>query len=272
MFNRKPASVSEAKMTKIYEFQGKNVEQALEKAVAELNLPAEQIKHEVVAYGSSGIFGLVGVKKAKIKVFIEEGRQKSNRVKKEVAATASSAGSNESKGALADEPPSPPHDENIVQAGIHALQKIVDGITSGATVDVVRKKDRLLFSISGGESGVLIGKRGQTLEAMQYLLEKMINKKSTNRTRVMVDVGGYLDKRKNNLQQMASRMAEKAKRTQKPVTIGQMNAHDRRIIHIHLKDVRSVRTQSIGDGYYRKLMIFPKKKGEPKRRNADSKA
>ena len=137
---------------------------------------------------------------------------------------------------------------------------------------MTQKRDKLLFSISGGDSGVLIGKRGQTLEAIQYLLEKMINKKSTNRVRVLVDVEGYLDKRKNNLQQMASRMAEKAKRTKKPVTIGQMNAHDRRIVHIHLKDESGVRTQSLGEGYYRKLMIFPKKQAGNRRRNTEAKA
>lgn len=87
----------------------------------------------------------------------------------------------------------------------------------------------------------------------------------------MVDVEGYLEKRKINLQQMASRMAEKAKKIRKPVTIGQMNAHDRRIVHIHLKDEDGVRTQSIGDGYYRKLMIFPKKNDGPKSRPANLK-
>lgn len=264
-------------MTKTYEFQGKNVEQALENAVDELNIPAEQIKHEVIAHGSSGIFGLVGVKKAKIKVFVDEDQPKANQMNEQDVQPASSPATKEVSTAesIQDSSPdnlvSPQHDETIVQAGLHALQKIVDGITAGATVDVDRKKNKLFFSVSGGESGVLIGKRGQTLEAMQYLLEKMINKKSTNRVRVLVDVGGYLDKRKNNLQQMATRMAEKAKRTKKPVTIGQMNAHDRRIVHIYLKDDRSVRTQSIGDGYYRKLMIFPKKQGESKRRNSDTK-
>jgi len=99
----------------------------------------------------------------------------------------------------------------------------------------------------------------------------MINKKTTNKIRVMVDVEGYLEKRKANLQQMASRMAEKAKKIRKPVTIGQMNAHDRRIVHIHLKDENGIRTQSIGDGYYRKLMIFPKKQGSPKGRDNNPK-
>ena len=100
----------------------------------------------------------------------------------------------------------------------------------------------------------------------------MINKKSTNRIRVLVDVEGYFDKRKNNLKLMASRMAEKAKRTKKPVTIGQMNAHDRRIVHIHLKDESGVRTQSLGEGYYRKLMIFPKKQTGNRRKNTSGKS
>ena len=164
------------------------------------------------------------------------------------------------------------YDEELLAFGSHALQTIVDKITVGATIDLIQKRDILLYSISGGDSGVLIGKRGQTLEALQYLLEKMVNKKSKNRVRVLVDVEGYLDKRKNNLEQMASRMADKAKRTQKPVTIGQMNAHDRRIVHIHLKDESGVRTQSIGEGYYRKLMIFPKKRGGSRRRNNETKS
>ena len=260
-------------MTKSYEFQGKNVEKALEKAIEELKIPAEKIKHEVLAYGSSGIFGLVGVKKALIKVFVEEDKKKTDRLKRVDAKPAENRLEKESTEVKTPESvPLPKDDEELRASGILALQKIVDEITLGATVDLIPKREKLLFTISGGESGVLIGKRGQTLEAIQYLLEKMINKKSTNRVRVLVDVEGYLQKRKNNLQQMASRMAEKAIRTKKPVTIGQMNAHDRRIVHIHLKDESGVRTQSLGDGYYRKLMIFPKKQAESNRRNTDAKA
>ncbi len=259
-------------MSKSYVFQGKNVDQAVQKASAELSLPPEKIKHEVLAYGSSGIFGLVGVKKAKIKVFVEE--EKSKMTKAKPTSRDMSAGRSE-KTAPTEQTPAPEappqHDEALLSYGMQALQKITDGITSGAIVNSVQKKDKIVFSISGGDSGVLIGKRGQTLEAIQYLLEKMINKKSTNRIRVLVDVEGYLDKRRSSLQSMASRMAEKAKRTKKPVTIGQMNAHDRRIVHIHLKDESGVRTQSLGEGYYRKLMIFPKKHGGTKRRNHGTK-
>lgn len=260
-------------MSKSYVFQGKNVDQAIQNASDELCVPPEKIKHEVLAYGSSGIFGLVGVKKAKIKVFVEEEKSKTTTVK---PANSEMSANRFEKTTTAEQPPEsvplPKHNEELLSSGTQALQKIIDAITLGATVNLIPKRDKFIFSISGGDSGVLIGKRGQTLEAIQYLLEKMINKKSTNRVRVLVDVEGYLDKRKSNLQSMASRMAEKAKRTKKPVTIGQMNAHDRRIVHIHLKDESGVRTQSLGEGYYRKLMIFPKKQGGTRRRNNGTKA
>ena len=259
-------------MAKSIEFQGKNVDQAIEKASDELSIPPEKIKHEVLAYGSSGIFGLVGVKKAKIKVFVEEDKKKKKRVKPANRETPISRFEQTTTEQDVHQPEEAQgHDEELLASGSRSLQTIIDGISSGATVSLSQKREKLVFSISGGDSGVLIGKRGQTLEAIQYLLEKMINKKSTNRIRVLVDVEGYLDKRKNNLKQMASRMAEKAKRTKKPVTIGQMNAHDRRIVHIHLKDENGVRTQSIGEGYYRKLMIFPKKQGGSRRRNTEAK-
>ena len=258
-------------MSRVYEFQGKNVEQALERASDDLNVPAEKIKYEVLTYGSSGIFGLVGVKKAKIKVLINE---KESKEKKEQHIE-----NKEETDVLADrderpaDQPTTTEEEylEIVDFGYQALQKIVDGISAGATVNTEHTNERLFFSVIGGDSGVLIGKRGQTLEAIQYLLEKMINKKTSKKIRVQVDIEGYIEKRKNNLKQLASRMAEKAKKINKPVTIGQMNAHDRRIVHIHLKDEDGIRTQSIGDGYYRKLMIFPKKRRPPKGKGSNSK-
>lgn len=258
-------------MPEVLEFQGRNVEKALENASITLNLPKSKIKHEVIAYGSTGIFGLVGVKKAKIKVFVPN---------KKVEAKYPKA----SETAIVEENKKEPNeiqlpgvseqseenlhcDEELIGYGKKALGKIVKSISEEADIHSEQEKGKLIYRISGGQSGVLIGKRGQTLEAIQYLLEKIINKKSGNRIRVLVDIEGYLAKRKRSLQQMAMRMADKAKRTKKPVTIGQMNAHDRRIIHIQLKDERGVRTQSLGDGYYRKLMIFPKKQGVRKKKN-----
>jgi spoIIIJ-associated protein len=278
-------------MSKCYEYQGKSVDHALEKASEELNIPAGKIKHEVLAYGSSGIFGLVGVKKAIVKVFVENDNAKKNPLKPDIKQSAKNLAEqdfvntettksvktlengNDNSQIQSSPRQAAGHAFGIaVHTGVESLQKVVDHITDGATVIPVHEKDKLIFNVSGGDSGVLIGKRGQTLEAIQYLLEKMVNKNSANRVRVLVDVEGYLEKRKNSLQAMASRLAEKARRTRKPVAMGQMNAHDRRIVHIQLKDEHGVRSQSIGDGYYRKLMILPKKMGALNRDSTDNKS
>ncbi|HHC24754.1 MAG TPA: KH domain-containing protein, partial [Desulfobacterales bacterium] len=150
--------------------------------------------------------------------------------------------------------------ESPSELGREALQRIVDFITTDAEISVRETPERIFFNVEGGNTAVLIGKRGQTLEAIQYLVEKIINKRSTKRIRIQVDVEGYLDGRKAKLEGLAARLSEKAKRIGKPVTIGQLNAHDRRIVHIALKDDSNVRTQSMGDGFYRKLVIFPQRK------------
>jgi spoIIIJ-associated protein len=130
----------------------------------------------------------------------------------------------------------------------------------------LRDEDRLLLRVEGGNSGVLIGRRGQTLEAMQFLTDKIINRYSESRVRLKVDIEGYMETRKENLRTLAHKMADKAHKTGKPATINQMTAQDRRIVHLALKDDARVRTQSMGDGYYRRLVIFPKKRGYKKRR------
>ena len=118
----------------------------------------------------------------------------------------------------------------------------------------------------GGNSAVLIGKRGQTLEAIQYIVEKIVNKNRKGRVSIHIDVEGYLEKRRISLQRLAVKMAEKVKRTGKSVAIGQMNAYDRRIVHIALQDDNTVRTQSKGEGFLKKLIIFPRKNSSRKQK------
>lgn len=249
-------------MSQVYEFIGKNVDRALEKASSELNLPIEKLRYDVVSYGSSGIFGLVGAKKAKILVKNpDEGlHQNDARAKaKDLVRDAFQ---------LEDDKELPTQDlETAVAIGKEALKRIIDAITKDTTIESETSPQRILFKVGGGNSGLLIGKRGQTLEAIQYLVEKIVNKQIQQRIRVLVDVEGYLKTRKINLQKLANKMAEKAKRTQKPVTIGQMNAYDRRTVHLYLKSNTAVRTQSIGEGYYRKLIVFPKKRRRNRQNN-----
>lgn len=142
-----------------------------------------------------------------------------------------------------------------------AVKRMVDLITEDAAVTSEIEGDKLTLRVDGGNTGILIGRKGQTLEAMQFLADKIVNRKSEARVRVKVDIEGYMETRKANLKQLAFKMAEKAKKTGRPATINQMSGQDRRIIHLTLKDDSKVRTRSKGDGYYRRLVILPKKSG-----------
>ncbi len=250
-------------MTHDLEFEGKNVELAAENASNELNIKKEDLKFDVLSYGSTGIFGLVGSKKAMIRVNLPEGFDSGNKrsfnsemLEKELDIDFSILDGDDTKSSHREKAGT----SETIDLCQDVLQRIIDTITTDAKVKVIRESDQVLFDVKGGNAAVLIGKRGQTLEAIHYLIEKIANKNNDERIRVQVDVEGYLKTRQNNLERLASRLADKAVRTGKPMTIGQMNAHDRRIVHLSLKDTQGVRTQSLGNGAYRKLMIIPKKK------------
>lgn len=254
-------------MSNYIEFEGKNLDKALKKASDTLNKPIETLKYDVVSYGSSGIFGLVGAKKAKIRVKVtrsstiqKETRQQARELVKNAfnldnGHTEADSQDNESDGnqSMVDV-------QAIISKGEEVITRLINYLSEDFTIESKHTDGRIIFKIDGGNSALMIGKRGQTLEALQYLVEKIINKQHNQRIRILVDVEGYLETRKTNLKKLASRMADKAQRINKPVTIGQMNAYDRRIVHLHLKENQAVRTQSMGEGYYRKLVIFPKKR------------
>lgn len=261
-------------MSPCLEFEDKNVEMAVKKACKELNIPREKLKHDVISYGSTGIFGLVGTKKARIRVTIPE--PSTEDVLEESDAEQQNEASNKQpiKGTASKIEVA--HDEQTVNSfvddaknlGRDALQRIIDLITTDATISIEEHSNRIYFHVHGGNSAVLIGKRGQTLEAIQYIVERIVNKnRREDRVGIQVDVEGYLEKRRISLQRLAVKMAEKVKRTGKPATIEQMNAYDRRIVHIALKHESMVRTQSKGEGFLRKLVIFPKRNAPRKQRS-----
>ncbi|MEH0019672.1 MAG: RNA-binding cell elongation regulator Jag/EloR [Desulfobacter sp.] len=308
-------------MKETQEFTGKDVDTAVANACTALGLSKSNLDYEVISAGTSGIFGIVGRKDARIKVslpaeesgnasdedmegilsivdeaFGEETRlegspapQKAKAPKEEKdtqeecdtaayeteeAEETDSRNADEDNGRWDTKPAKrqrpqidqedvpPPVDvtQESIDLGKEALQKMADLITDDAHIEAITDQDHLTLQITGGNAGILIGRKGQTLDAMQFLVDKIINRKSEARVRVRVDIEGYMETRKTNLKQLAYKMAEKAKKTGRPATINQMSAQDRRIVHLALKDDNQVRTQSMGDGYYRRLVIFPKKK------------
>lgn len=258
------------------EFEGNNVEKAAEVASKKLKIPREKLKYTVITYGSTGIFGLVGTKKAKIRILppitsaeatIEVDTTGKDRGKD--IQISLDPGAKEKDGEsvmpivaegsefkqLADDPKA---------IGMSVLTRITKLFSKDTRISVDETQEKILFRIDSRDAAVMIGKRGMTLEAIQYITEKIVNKHNTKRIRIQVDIEGYLEKRGNSLLGLASRMADKVERTGKPVTIGQMSAYERRIIHIALKEDRRVRTQSRGDGYLRKILIVPARNASKK--------
>jgi spoIIIJ-associated protein len=249
------------------EFLAKNVDKAIEKACDELNLAADQIRYDILSHGSSGIFGLAGIKKAKIRVHLPEKHngpasqaQVSDAIN-EISGEKLNSSEPSFEDNDLDAPPPIIFEKNPIDLGRTVLQRIVDSITTDAEISAEENSGKLFFNINGGNAGILIGKKGQTLDAIQSLVEKIVNKHNPNndKIRVQVDVEGYLETRKANLEKLAARLADKSKRIRKPISLGQMSAYDRRIVHLALKNDPDIRTKSRGEGYMRKLVIFPQK-------------
>ncbi len=240
-------------MTADMEFTGRNVKKALQKAAERLDIPAEKIDYDILSHGSTGIFGLAGIKKARIVVKSKTEEDRPNDDNEPEEALAKKKTVTDRENAVASDP------EEAIQIGEAVLRRMVDAISPEATIVVERDEKRVRFIIEGGQSGILIGKRGQTLDAMQLLVEKAARRLGGQRMRLQVDVEGYLAKKKAGLVQTAERVAKKVASKGNPGSIGYLNAQDRRIVHLALKNNRSVRTKSVGEGPVRKLMIYPQR-------------
>ena len=254
-------------MTADLEYEAKNLNKAIEKAAEALNVNPDDLEYDVISHGSSGIFGLAGAKKAKIRVKMPDTSLDAaslvERLDQEISG--GTAAGSDSKFEVKEPPDEPVEDVTIdrsIELGYNVLKRIVDTISDDAHIHMENDREKLMFSVTGSDAALLIGKRGQTLEAIQSLVEKIINKHNTNngKIRVQVDVEGYLQTRQENLEKLAQKLATKSKRIGKPIALSQMSAYERRIIHLALKKDPGVRTKSKGEGYLRKLVIFPKKK------------
>jgi len=269
------------------EFVGKTADDALKKAIKELDIPKEKVKYDVISYGSTGIFGLVRTKKARIQVYLPEPEVKAQVNHQDVSSNLLEAEvindkdkidfnlRNEHEHVILKEEESPMNEEfvttesdltpvmldELAEKGKNVLERIVTGITDDVSVSLSNDGERLTYHIKGGDSSILIGKHGQTLDAIQYLVDKVINiKRYTQKVRVRIDVEGYLRTREESLRKLAQRLGDKAKRTGRSQTINSMSSQDRRIIHLALKHDHKLKTQSVGRGYYRNLVIYPDRK------------
>jgi spoIIIJ-associated protein len=131
-----------------------------------------------------------------------------------------------------------------------------------ATVSATQEEDRISLLIATDDAGLLIGKQGQTLDALQYLVTKMLAKQTRKKVRISIDVEAYRARHNEALALLAQKYGEKVKRSGKSVTLNPMNPYDRRIVHMALQGDRDLKTISRGEGLYKKVVISPVKKKE----------
>ena len=233
-----------------FEFQGKTTEEAIENASRELNVPEEDIDIDVIEPGSPGIFGIVGGKKAKIRVtvrgLVKAQAEKELGLAKEVY-----------------DPSLKLHEKDEEENGLglakETLENILALIPVETTVNAEQLDGKIALNIEGDKSGLLIGRKGKTLDALQFIVNRIVNKALERRVRIVVDSENYRQRRQESLTQLALRMGEKAKKIRKPVSTNPLNPHDRRIIHITLKEDSRLDTRSSGEGLLKKVVIIPKR-------------
>jgi spoIIIJ-associated protein len=231
-----------------YEFEGKTTEEAIQNAARELNLPVEELNIDVIEPGSAGIFGLVGGRKAKIKVTLKTSSEPEEKEEEE---------EEEQELETREEEPQ----EGDVDFARRTLEEILALIPLEATVVASRGEGRITLRVQGDRSGLLIGRKGTTLDALQFLVNKIASKALDKKIDVVIDSENYRRRKEDSLTQLALEMGDKAKRIKKPVTTNPMNPYDRRLIHLALKDDPQLETRSRGEGLLKRVVIIPKGKG-----------
>jgi spoIIIJ-associated protein len=208
------------------EFEGKTTEEAIESAAAHFKAPSEELEIEILSVGSPGIFGLGG-RKARIRAALPKEQE-----------------------------------DDLLPLAREILEQLLAKMQEPATVTASREEDRINLLIATADAGLLIGKQGQTLDALQYLVTKMLAKQTRGKVRIAIDVEAYRARHNEALALLAQKYGEKVKRSGRSMTLNPMNPYDRRIVHMALQGDKDLKTISRGEGLYKKVIISPVKKKE----------
>ena len=283
---------------KVLEIEGKTIDEAIEKACREFNVPREKLNIEILSEGSSGFLGLVGSKKARIKASLlsldmsfetprektekeaeapapkppEVPEQREARPPREIRPRREHREQREPRPPREHreaQPPREPRPEPVpsspetLAAAKETLLEILARMGIQAEVAVEDTPDAISLTLKGADEGLLIGKRGQTLDALQYVVNKILSKQGREKKQVVVDTEDYRKKREEALVALAEKVSQKVRKTRKPVTLGNMTARERRIIHLTLQNDDSVVTKSRGEGPNRKIIVRPGRSSRP---------
>lgn len=205
----------------VVEKSAKSIDEAVEQALSELGLKPEQVEVEILEQPAKALFGFIGGRQARVRVTARQ--------------------------------------IDPVEVANEFLKQIFTTMKITVSVEQVTTEDHVLFNLRGNDLGVLIGKHGQTLDALQYLVNLAANRDSAERVRVLLDVEDYRKRRADTLTQLALRLADKVKRRGEKVVLEPMSSHERKIIHMALQNDHRIATYSEGEDPFRKVVIALKR-------------
>lgn len=276
------------------EFEAKSVDEAIVQAMRTFRLDFESLEIQVVSEGSKGIFG-IGTKSAKIlarpgrkgeapkqheerpspapapreqrdqrepREHREPREQREPRERREPRREPREYRTEERNGERSFKTPEEPaHEPAPVSREIleEARKNVTDILALMNMPAEVRIREDSIIEVVGDGSGLLIGKRGATIDSLQFIVNRILNKDREEPVYITIDTEGYRQRHVEHLRSMAMKMSQKVRRTGQSVSLEKMNPYDRRIIHLALKNDSRVNTKSIGEGIYKKVVILPRK-------------
>ena len=203
------------------EKRGRSVEEAVKAALAELDATEDEVEIQVVEEPSKGLFGLIGAREARVVVRLREDRRKTAQ---------------------------------------RLLEKVLEAMGLEVRIKSEEREGATIFNLEGPDLGILIGRRGQTMDALQYLINLAANRAGDGeKVRIIIDVEGYRRRREETLKRLAERLAERVRRSGKSVVLEPMSAQERRVIHLTLQNNPYVETQSEGEEPQRHVVISAKR-------------
>lgn len=235
------------------EFSGKTVDEAVAAAEEHFGVEKDAMTVEVLSQGSRGVFGL-GAENARIRARVDHAP---------VAGAEDQFVAGEDEDIIEREIPEEPSPREAAALAEEARQVLSELLTSmgfNADVSIRGTETPIMLAITGSNLGVLIGRRGDNLAALQFMLNLLLSKNRRQWPRIVIDIENYRARREDSLRTLADRLAYRVRRNGRPFTLEAMPASDRRVIHLALRDRPDVETYSIGEGPARRVVIAPKQR------------
>jgi len=229
---------------KVLEVSGRDVDEAIASGLAQLGISRDEVLIEILNRGRRGLFRL-GAEPAQVRILYPAEEEE---------------GEGEMALQIAEEEPVPSTAEEVARVAQATIVELLErmGIQAQVTVREPQEDQLLTLDIQGEDLSILIGPRGETLNALQYIARLIVSRELLRWVTFFLDVEGYRQRRAKELQDLARRMAERVALSKQPLALEPMPAHERRIIHITLRDYPLAITQSVGEGEHRRVTILPR--------------